>query len=141
MDEYKTIRIKCFDEDINNVRRSRRFIFSLSQLLNSILNGSHNLTIAEENTASGYADVSSSCRLIKCNYLLRDDRRPKYPWRLLLGIDQVLNVLIFNGSHKETISSSISRKIDSGKATKTEIMICKVLRKLEAKHCKKSLGE
>ena len=62
-------------------------------------------------------------------------------YRVLLAIDQFFNVLIFNGSMDETISSNIGRKIEAGTATKFEKLICKFLHKLESEHCKKSLGE
>lgn len=60
----------------------------------------------------------------------------KYPYwyRLLLVLDQLGNVIFFNGSQDETISSHIGR---TGKAK----WLCWILKKLEAEHCKKSLGE
>jgi len=54
--------------------------------------------------------------------------------RLLLVLDQLGNVVFFNGSQDETISSHIGR---TGKAK----WLCKILQKLESKHCLKSLGE
>jgi len=62
-------------------------------------------------------------------------------FRLLLVIDQFFNVLLWNGSQDETVSSHIGRKIKDRKATKIDIMLCKLLRLLESKHCMKSLGE
>jgi len=61
--------------------------------------------------------------------------------RFLLVLDQMINVIIWNGSQDETVSSHIYRKIESGKATKIDVWLCQFLRKLESKHCKKSLGE
>ena len=55
-------------------------------------------------------------------------------FRLLLVLDQLGNVLFFNGSQDETISSHIGR---TGKAK----WLCCLLRKFEAKHCIKSEGE
>ena len=59
-----------------------------------------------------------------------------YPrwFRLLIATDQWFGVLLFNTSQDETISSYIGR---TGKAK----WLCWFLRKLEAKHCLKSLGE
>ena len=55
-------------------------------------------------------------------------------FRLLLAIDQFFNVLLYNGSQDETISSHI------GRTGKTK-WLCKILRKLEHNHCLESLGE
>lgn len=63
-----------------------------------------------------------------------DVKKRSYFMRLLLVIDQLGNVLFFNGSQDETISSHIGR---TGKAK----WLCKLLRLLESEHCKKSLGE
>ena len=62
-------------------------------------------------------------------------------YRFILVVDQGLNVVWLNGSQDETCSSHISRKIDAGTATKFQMFVCKVLRKLESKHCIKSRGE
>ena len=61
--------------------------------------------------------------------------------RFLIAFDQMLNVLIWNGSQDETISSHIARRIEVGRAYKIEIYICKFLRLIESQHCKKTLGE
>jgi hypothetical protein len=61
--------------------------------------------------------------------------------RLLLVFDQFFNVLLWNGSQDETVSSHIYRRIESGQATWFDRLLCQFLRKLEAKHCFKSLGE
>jgi hypothetical protein len=61
--------------------------------------------------------------------------------RALLAIDQLFNVLLFNGSQDETISSHIYRKIKNGKANRFEIYLCKLLERFESNHCKKSKGE
>jgi len=61
--------------------------------------------------------------------------------RLLLTIDQFFNVLLWNGSQDETVSSHIRRKMDSNKANKFETWLCSVLRRFERNHCRKSLGE
>lgn len=62
-------------------------------------------------------------------------------YRFLLVADQMLNVIFWNGSQDETVSSHIGRKIAKGKANKFEKALCCFLRKLESEHCKKSLGE
>jgi len=61
--------------------------------------------------------------------------------RLLLAVDQFFNVLFWNGSQDETISSHIYRRIQNNKATKFDKLLCYFLRKIENEHCKKSLGE
>ena len=54
--------------------------------------------------------------------------------RLLLALDQFFNVLFYNGSQDETISSHIGR-------TGRSKWLCNILKKLENNHCFKSLGE
>ena len=61
--------------------------------------------------------------------------------RFLLSLDQMGNVLFWNGSQDETISSHIHRRIESGKANWFDKKICCLLKKLEDTHCAKSLGE
>ena len=70
-----------------------------------------------------------------------DIKKRSWIMRLLLVIDQLFNVMLFNGSNDETISSHIGRRIKSGKANWFEKLLCKFLRLIEAKHCIKSLGE
>jgi len=71
----------------------------------------------------------------------RDVEKRSRLLRLLLSIDQFFNVLIWNGSQDQTISGHIGRKISEGRALLVEKFICKLLRKLESKHCLKSRGE
>ena len=61
--------------------------------------------------------------------------------RFLLVLDQMFNVILWNGSQDETISSHIHRRIESGKATWFDKKLCCLLKKLEDTHCAKSLGE
>ncbi len=61
--------------------------------------------------------------------------------RFLLAIDQLGNVLFWNGSQDETISSHIHRRIESGKANWFDKKLCCLLKKLEDNHCAKSIGE
>jgi len=61
--------------------------------------------------------------------------------RFLLVLDQLVNVLIWNGSQDETISSHIHRRHLNGTATWFDKKICCLLKKLESSHCLKSLGE
>lgn len=75
------------------------------------------------------------------NKFIEDIKKRGRARRLLLAIDQFFNVLIWNGSQDETVSSHIYRRIKSGKATKFDKLLCQFLRKLESEHCKKSLGE
>ena len=62
-------------------------------------------------------------------------------FRLLLVLDQMLNVLLWNGSQDETVSSHVGRRIEAGEATWFDKRLCSVLRWLEAGHCAKSRGE
>lgn len=61
--------------------------------------------------------------------------------RFLLVFDQMLNVLLWNGSQDETVSSHIGRRIEAGKATWFDKKLCCLLSKIEHMHCKKSKGE
>ena len=70
-----------------------------------------------------------------------DVKKRSYLLRLLLVFDQLFNVLLWNGSQDETISSHIGRRIESGQATWFDRKLCKFLRFLQAKHCIKSKGE
>ena len=63
-----------------------------------------------------------------------DVKKRSWIMRLLLVLDQLGNVVFFNGSQDETISSHIGR---TGKAK----WLCWLLQKLQSKHCLKSLGE
>ena len=61
--------------------------------------------------------------------------------RFLLALDQLGNVLFWNASQDETISSHIHRRIESGKANWFDKKLCCLLKKLEDNHCAKSIGE
>ena len=61
--------------------------------------------------------------------------------RFLLVLDQMFNVIIWNGSQDETISSHIARRIQSNQANWFDKKLCCFLKKLENNHCNKSLGE
>jgi len=64
----------------------------------------------------------------------RDMKKRSRGMRFLLALDQMFNVLVFNGSQDETVSSYIGR---TGKAK----WLCKILKKFEHNHCAKSKGE
>jgi len=61
--------------------------------------------------------------------------------RFLLVLDQMFNVLLWNGSQDETISSHIHRRKAKGINNIFDDAVCCFLRKIESKHCLKSLGE
>lgn len=61
--------------------------------------------------------------------------------RFLLVLDQMLNVVFWNGSQDETVSSHIGRRIEKGTATWFDKKLCCLLSKLENNHCIKSIGE
>ncbi|WP_162165523.1 hypothetical protein [Campylobacter fetus] len=61
--------------------------------------------------------------------------------RFLLALDQMANVIFWNGSQDETVSSHIGRRIKANKATFFDKKLCCFLKKLERNHCDNSLGE
>ena len=61
--------------------------------------------------------------------------------RFLLSLDQMGNVLFWNGSQDETISSNIGRKIESNTATWFDKLVCTMLKRFESSHCYRSTGE
>ena len=71
----------------------------------------------------------------------RDVQKRSRLMRFLLSLDQMGNVLFWNGSQDETISSHIHRRIESGKANWFDKKLCCLLKKLEDNHCAKSIGE
>ena len=60
---------------------------------------------------------------------------------ILIGFDQFCQVLVYLGNYTpdETISGMIGRKIKDGTANWLEKAICFVLRKLQSKHCIRSI--
>lgn len=71
----------------------------------------------------------------------RDVKKRSRFERFLLVFDQMLNVLLWNGSQDETISSHIHRRQLEGKATWFDNSVCYILKKIEGNHCEKSKGE
>ena len=71
----------------------------------------------------------------------RDVKKRSRVLRFLLALDQMFNVVLWNGSQDETISSHVGRRIERGNANAFDKLLCKFLRTLEAKHCIKSEGE
>ena len=71
----------------------------------------------------------------------RDVQKRSRFMRFLLSLDQMGNVLFWNGSQDETISSHIHRRIENGKATWFDKKLCCLLKKLENNHCYESRGE
>ena len=71
----------------------------------------------------------------------RDVQKRSRLMRFLLSLDQMGNVLFWNGSQDETISSHIHRRIESGKANWFDKKVCCLLKKLEDNHCYESRGE
>lgn len=61
--------------------------------------------------------------------------------RVLIAVDQLFNVIFWNGSQDETISSHIGRRIEDGKATWFDKAICWCLTRTFPMHCKKAKGE
>ena len=71
----------------------------------------------------------------------KDKQKRTRLMRLLLVIDQMCNVVFWNGSQDETVSSHIGRRIVKGEATWFDKKLCCFLKRLEKNHCEKSLGE
>jgi hypothetical protein len=71
----------------------------------------------------------------------RDVAKRSRWYRFLLVLDQMGNVLFWNGSQDETISSHIGRRIEAGTANWFEKKLCCVLKKIEGNHCQKAKGE
>ncbi len=61
--------------------------------------------------------------------------------RFILVLDQLCNVVFWNGSQDETVSSHIGRRIEKGEATWFDKKLCCFLKRLESNHCNRSLGE
>lgn len=71
----------------------------------------------------------------------KDVEKRSRVFRVLLALDQLGNVVFWNGSQDETISSHIGRRINKGTATWFDKKLCCLLKKIESNHCDKSLGE
>ena len=71
----------------------------------------------------------------------RDVAKRSRLMRLMLVLDQMGNVLLWNGSQDETISSHIGRRIEKGTATWFDKKLCCLLKKLDNNHCVESRGE
>lgn len=61
--------------------------------------------------------------------------------RTLLAFDQLCNVIFWNGSQDETISSHINRLQEAGTATRWDNLVCCCLKKLQQNHCYRARGE
>ena len=71
----------------------------------------------------------------------RDVEKRSRLMRFLLVLDQMANVVFWNGSQDETVSSHIGRKVQDGTATWFDKKLCCLLKRIESNHCNKSLGE
>jgi len=60
---------------------------------------------------------------------------------IIIGFDQFVQVLLYFGNYTsdETISGVIGRKVRKGNTNWLEMTICKVLRKLQHRHCLDSI--
>ena len=85
--------------------------------------------------------MSHNERVALCKKFDKDMAKRTRWMRFLLVLDQMFNVLLWNGSQDETISSHIQRRIDKGIATWFDKKVCCLLKKLEQNHCEKSEGE
>jgi len=70
-----------------------------------------------------------------------DIAKRSYFMRILLAIDQLLNVIFLNGSQDQTISGHIAKKQYEGKARWYHCLLCRFLMIFEAKHCWLSRNE
>ena len=71
----------------------------------------------------------------------RDVAKRSRLMRFILILDQMGNVLLWNGSQDETISSHIGRRIENNTATWFDKKLCCFLKRLENNHCVESRGE
>ena len=71
----------------------------------------------------------------------RDVEKRNQWFRFWLAVDQLFNVLFWNGSQDETMSSHIGRRIEAGTANWFERKLCCALKKIEGNHCQKAKGE
>ena len=71
----------------------------------------------------------------------RDEKQLARAMRFLLAVDQLFNVLLWNGSQDQTISGHIAVRKAEGRANWFDNAVCCVLRKLESKHCIKAIDE
>jgi hypothetical protein len=62
-------------------------------------------------------------------------------YRFLLALDQLCNVVFWNGSQDETISSHIARRQNAGTATWFDNKVCCILKHMQQNHCNRSEGE
>lgn len=65
----------------------------------------------------------------------KDIAKRPYILRVFLAIDQLFNVILFNGSQDQTISGHIAKKKYEGTDKWYHRTICKFLQKFEQKHC------
>ena len=71
-----------------------------------------------------------------------NDVKKRNRWyRFLLALDQMGNVVFWNGSQDETISSHIARRQNKGISTWIDDKVCCILQKLEYNHCNRAEGE
>ena len=70
-----------------------------------------------------------------------DEEQLSWGTRMLLVTDQWFNVALWNGSQDQTISGHIAVKMQEGRATWFDKLVCRGLRKLESEHCKKAINE
>ena len=64
-------------------------------------------------------------------------KKDAYWWRLLVAIDQLGNVAVFNGYPDETISSNAAKRVARGEAW--AVLLCKLLHLFDKGHCAKSI--
>ena len=64
------------------------------------------------------------------SYLLKDNKQAKYFQQVAEGLDQSMNGIL-GGNIDHTISGRMGYRIKTGKATKFEIWLCKVLSKID----------
>jgi len=65
----------------------------------------------------------------------------KYFWNLLISLDQTVNTVL-GGNPDETLSGRMGKRIEEGRATKAEVMLCKALSWIDRgskRHCVESI--
>jgi len=71
----------------------------------------------------------------------KDIEKRSYLFRVILAIDQLFNVILFNGSQDQTMSGNIAKKQYENTSKWYHDYLCKILNVFESSHCWKSRKE
>lgn len=68
--------------------------------------------------------------------MIREGRKNRF-WRTLLALDQLLNVVVFNGDEDETVSSNAGKAALQGR--RWGCVLCRILDVFDRDHCTKAI--